>query len=261
MTPQCAYAVAPRDWLACDLKTLFSRCAAGDARARETIIIRFLPLARRLAGMYEGRGEPADDLCQAASVGLIRAVDRYEPDRGDAFPAYARPMILGAIRHHFRDTTWRLHVPRPIRERAGRVLRAEKALSAVPGSPAEPEAIAEYLDMSPDEVAEAQGALETYFPGSLDATRTSDDGRELPFSEIIGGPDPGYEQAEVSVGVLRALDGLGPRDQKVVLLRLACDLTQEEIAASVGVSQVHVSRILRKGGAAVSAACGLGAGH
>jgi len=112
MTPyRHARAVAPTDWPACDLSTLFSRCAAGDARARETIIVRYLPLARRLARVYEGRGEPIEDLCQAASVGLIRAVDRYSPDRGDAFPAYARPMILGAIRRHFRDTTWRLHVP------------------------------------------------------------------------------------------------------------------------------------------------------
>jgi RNA polymerase sigma-B factor len=249
-------AEAPRDWPACDLGTLFSRCAAGDARARETIIVRYLPLARRLARVYEGRGEPIEDLCQAASVGLIKAVDRYSPDRGDAFPAYARPMILGAIRHHFRDTTWRVHVPRPIKDRAGRVLRADRALGKSSESPVEPDAIAAHLDIAPEEVAEARRALETYFPRSLDVTKAPRDD-DRPVREFIGGQEPGYERAEVSFGVRRALDELGPRDQKVLLLRLACELTQQEIAGHVGVSQMHVSRILRKAGAALTGSCGL----
>ena len=258
MTPyRHAHAVAPRDWPACDLTTLFTRCAAGDARARETIILRFLPLARRLALLYEGRGEPIEDLCQAASVGLIRAVDRYSPDRGDAFAAYARPMILGAIRRHFRDTTWRLHVPRPMRERAGRVLRADRALRPTSGSSATPDAIASYLGIAREEVAEARRALEAYFPRSLDATHASGDGDQLELREVIGGPDPGYEHVEVSVGVGRALRGLGPRDQKALLLRLACEQTQDEIAGRIGVSQMHVSRSLRNAGAALTVSCGL----
>lgn len=258
MTPHrhdCA--VAPRDWPACDLRTLFSRCAAGDARARETIIVRYLPLARRLARIYEGRGEPIEDVRQAASVGLIKAVDGFSPDRGDAFTAYARPMILGAIRRHFRDTTWPLHVPRPMKDRAGRVLRADKALAPTSGSPAEPDATAAHLGIAPEEVVEARRALETYFPRSLDAPRPSRDGHELALRDVIGGQEPGYERAEVSVGVRRALRGLGPRDQKVLLLRLACGLTQDEIARRVGVSQMHVSRILRNAGAALTASCGL----
>src|SRR6516162_9734635 len=144
MTPQW-HARAASERPACDLGALFTRCSAGDRRARETIILRFLPLARRLALLYEGRGEPIEDLCQAASVGLIRAVDRYSPDRGGAFAAYARPMILGAIRRHFRDTTWRLHVPRPMRDRAGRVLRADSALRSSSGALPEPNAVAKYL--------------------------------------------------------------------------------------------------------------------
>lgn len=258
MTPyRHGRAVAPRDWPACDLSTLFSRCAAGDARARETIIVRFLPLARRLARLYEGRGEPVEDLCQAASVGLIRAVDGYSPDRGDAFAAYARPMILGAIRRHFRDTTWRMHVPRPLKERAGRVLRAEWALRPTSGAPAETDAIAAYLGMAPEQVAEARRALETYFPRSLDATRAPQKDHEPALGEVIGGDDPEYDRVEVSVGVRRTLDELGPRDQKVLLLRLACELTQSEIAGRVGVSQMHVSRILRNAGAALTTSCGL----
>jgi len=261
MTPyRHARAVAPTDWPACDLRTLFSRCAAGDARARETIIVRYLPLARRLARVYEGRGEPIEDLCQAATVGLIRAVDRYSPDRGDAFAAYARPMILGAIRRHFRDTTWRLHVSRPTKERAGRVLRAERALRSSSGTAVEPEAIAAHTGITHEEVAEARRALETYFPRSLDATHVARNDRELALREVIGGEEPGYERVEVSVGLRRALHGLGPRDQKVLLLRLACELTQNEIAGRVGVSQMHVSRILRSAGAALTASCGLAVG-
>jgi len=165
MTPhRHACAVAPTDWNACDLRTLFSRCAAGDARARETIIVRYLSLARRLARVYEGRGEPLEDLCQAASVGLIGAVDRYSPDRGDAFAAYARPMIVGAIRRHFRDTTGPLHVSRPMKERASRVLRADRALRPSSGTAVEPDAIAAYTGIAQEEVAEARRALATYFP-------------------------------------------------------------------------------------------------
>jgi RNA polymerase sigma-B factor len=252
-----ARALARSDWRSRDLRTLFSRCSAGDAQARETIIVRFLPFARRLARAYEGRGEPVDDLCQAASVGLIKAVDRYSPDRGDAFPAYARPVIVGEIRRHFRDTTWPVHVPRPMKERAGRVVRASKELPPTSGFREKTEALATFLGLAPGEVAEAQHAMEAYWPGSLDATYVLPDRHRLALHEVIGGPEPEYERAEVSVGIRRALRGLGPRDRKVLLMRLACDLTQAEIASRVGVSQMHVSRILRKAGAAVTASCGL----
>ena len=135
MAPQRhACAVIPSGRPARELSTLFRLCSAGDTRARETIVVRFLPLACRLARIYEGRGEPIEDLRQAASLGLIKAVDRFSFDRGDSFPAYARPVILGEIRRHFRDTTWRVHVPRPIKDRAAQVLLADRELSTAPGS-------------------------------------------------------------------------------------------------------------------------------
>jgi RNA polymerase sigma-B factor len=255
MTPQW-HARAASEWPARDLGALFTRCSAGDRRARETIIVRFLPLARRLAWMYEGRGEPIEDLCQSASVGLIRAVDRYSSERGDAFPAYARPMILGEIRRHFRDTTWRVHVPRPVRDRAARVLRAEKDLGSASGS-ATPEAIADYLGIGRDEVAEARQALEASSPRSLEASYGAPDGDTLPLREVIGADDLEYERAELDVGIRRALLTLKPRDQKVLLLRLAAELSQDEIAVRVGVSQMHVSRILRSAGMALTTSCGL----
>ncbi len=255
MTPH-RHPRAAGELLACDLRALFSRRSAGDMRARETIIMRFLPFACRLARKYEGRGEPVEDLCQAASVGLIKAVDRYSPDRGDAFPAYARPMILGEIRRHFRDTTWRVHVPRPTRERATAVLRAEEELKTVSGD-AKPEAIASYLGIAPGEVVEARRALEAYSPGSLDAQYTAANGDALELREVIGADDSGYERIEMSVGITRTLLPLKPRDQKVLLLRLLWELSQDEIADRVGVSQMHVSRILRNTRAALTASCGL----
>jgi RNA polymerase sigma-B factor len=258
MTPHWhSHAAAPKDWLSCEVGLLFSRCSAGDARARETIIVRFLPLARRLARMYEGRGEPIEDLCQAAAVGLIRAVDRYSRDRGEAFPAYARPMILGEIRRHFRDTTWPLHVPRPTKERAGRVLSADKELRPSADSLAPPEVVAEHLGIEAGEVVEARRALEAYWPASLDAPHVARGGDTIARGDTIAADESEYERVEVFVGVQRVLVGLKPRDREILLLRLACELSQSEIAGRVGISQMHVSRILRSIGAALTASCGL----
>ena len=251
-----ARALARGDWPTRDLRRLLRRCSAGDARARETVILRFVPFARRLARRYEGRGEPIEDLCQAATVGLIKAVDRYSPDRGDAFVAYARPVILGEIRRHFRDTTWRVHVPRPMREQAGRVLRAERELTSAHGSPAKLEVIAEYLGIGLAEVTDARCALEAYWPGSLDATFAAPDGDAIALREV-GAHESGYERVEMSVQLRRTLLTLKPRDRRVLLLRLACELTQDEIAGRIGLSQMQVSRILRNAGAALTTSTGL----
>jgi len=244
-------------WRTEELGALFRRCSAGDPQARDTIILRFLPLARRIAHQYRGRGEPTDDLVQVASVGLIRAVDGYSPVRGDAFAAYARPVMVGEIRRHFRDATWRVHVPRTLRDRANRVARAEKAVRPAGGAEVSIAAIARYLDLQPSEVTEAQAAWAAYWPDSLDAARrTSDVVHPTRRDDVLGADDPGYERAEVFVGIGRALRALRPRDQFALLLRLYCDLTQQEIAARIGVSQMQVSRILRRGNAAMAEACG-----
>ena len=244
------------DWRSDNLVTLLDRSSAGDEQARETIILRFLPLARGIARDYEGRGEPRDDLIQVASVGLIKAVDGYSPARGNTFVAYARTMVVGEIRRYFRDATWRVHVPRTLKDRATRVAEAEAALRATSGERLHRDAIARHLDLEPSEVTEAQAAWAAYRPASLDVGRATVDGDAVARPEAaVGAADPGYERVEVSVGIRRALAELRPRDQTVVLLRLWCDLTQSEIAARVGVSQMHVSRILRLGHAAE--ACGL----
>ena len=255
MTPQWdACTPARRGGSGCDLGTLFSRCSAGDARAREAIIVGFLPYARQLASRYRERGEPVEDLYQAASVGLIKAVDRYELERGGSFVAYAAPTILGEIRRHFRDKTWLVRVPRSVQERAGRVARAQEELRARSGSDPTTEVMAGHLGLELGEVAEAQGALEAYRPGSLDATYAAKDGQRLALSEIVGELDPEYERVETSVGYEHALRRLHPRERKVLLLRFGGELTQREIAMRIGVSQMQVSRILRNATAAVAAA-------
>ncbi|MGZ4311285.1 MAG: sigma-70 family RNA polymerase sigma factor [Solirubrobacteraceae bacterium] len=254
-----AYGRACRGWRGDDLVALFRRSSTGDAQAREAIILRFQPLARRLARRYDGRGEPFEDLLQVASVGLIKAVDRCSPERGEAFVAYAQPMILGEIRRYFRDATWRVHVPRTVKDRAQRVAQADQAARTSANRPTTTDEIAVDLDLDPAAVAEAQRAWAAYRPASLDAMRRAPDGRMAARGEPPGGAEADYERAEVSIGVARALRGLGRRDQTVVLLRLCCDLTQDEIASRVGVSQVHISRILRTANAAVASACGLAA--
>jgi RNA polymerase sigma-B factor len=255
MTPQWfACTSARRGRSARDLRTLFNRCSAGDARAREAIIVGFLPYARQLARRYRGRGELVEDLYQAASVGLIKAVDRYEPERGGSFVAYAAPTILGEIRRHFRDKTWPVHVPRSVQERGGRVACAQEELRARSGSDPTTEVIARQLGLELGEVAEAQGALKAYRPGSLDATYAAEDGQRLALSETVGELDPEYERVETSVGYEHALRRLQPRERKVLLLRFGGELTQGEIARRIGVSQMHVSRILRNATAALAAA-------
>jgi RNA polymerase sigma-B factor len=245
---------AQRHASARDLRTLFKRCLAGDAHAREVIIVRFLPYAHRLARRYTGRGEPAEDLYQAASVGLIKAVDRYKPERGDSFVAFATPTILGEIRRHFRDATWRVHVPRSIQDRARQVASAHEELLALSSSEPTPHMIAEHLGLELDEVAETQGALKANWPGSLDEPNTTEDGQQLALSEIVGEADPGYEQVDTSLWWARALSSLTVRNRNVLLMRFGGELTQTEIARLIGVSQMQVSRIIRNSTATVAAA-------
>lgn len=244
----------PRAGSTRDLGTLFRRRSAGDARAREAIILRFLPYARRLARRYEGRGEPVEDVYQAASVGLIKAVDRYEPERGESFVAFAHPTILGEIKRHFRDTTWRVHVPSAVQERAIQLTRAEDEIRATSGANASTEVIARHLGLAVGEVAEAQAALQANRPGSLDATSAAEDGQPLTLRETIGEFDSAYERLETSLGWGDVLRRLRPRERKVLLLRFGGEFTQDEIARRIGVSQMHVSRILRHAAAALAAA-------
>lgn len=243
-----------QDASTCDVRTLFRRCSAGDTRAREAIIVRHLPYAHHLARQYAGRGEPVEDLYQTASVGLIKAVDRYTPERCGSFLAFAQPTILGELRRHFRDATWRVHVPRSVQDRARRVARAHEQLLATSAAEPTTKVIATQLGLDPGEVAEAQGALRARWPGSLDAVRTTEDGQRVALSEVVGDLDPEYERVETRLRWRHALPRLQPRQRHVLLLRVSGHLTQSQIATRIGVSQMQVSRIERSSTAALAAA-------
>jgi RNA polymerase sigma-B factor len=237
---------------------LFRRSSAGDPRAREAIIVGFLPYARYLARCYAGRGEPLEDLYQAASIGLIKAVDRYDPGRGDSFVAFATPTIRGEILSHFRNTTWCVHVPRPVQDRARRVAKVEAEIQADSKAQPTAEVIAKRLGLAPAEVADAQGALRSRRAAPLDVSCTADDEQPLALAEVVGDPEPEYERIETRMGLLSALAGLHPRERAAVLLRFGAERTQSEIASRIGVSQMQVSRLLRHATPAVAAALELG---
>ena len=213
---------------------------------REELVERFMPLARRLAGRYAGGAEPYDDLVQVASVGLVKAIDRFDVERGTAFSTFAVPTILGELKRHFRDRGWSVHVPRDVQER---ILKVERALAELPsrlGRAATIADIAESLEVSEEQVLEAMHASQGHHAVSLDASSSMADGEEpAPLGERIGKVDLGFDTVEYGASIEPALAEISERDRKVLHLRFVEDLTQSEIAAQVGVSQMHVSRILR----------------
>ena len=230
-----------------DERALLRRYAADPTPAvREELVARFMPLARRLASRYSGGAEPFDDLVQVASVGLVKAIDRFEPDRGTAFSTFAVPTILGELKRHFRDRGWSIHVPREVQER---ILKVEKALAELParlGRAATVDDIAEKLGVTPEQVLEAMHASQGHHAVSLDASPAMGDGEEhAPLRERIGSQDIGFETVEYGAAIEGALSEISQRDREILHLRFVEDMTQSEIAKRVGVSQMHVSRILR----------------
>lgn len=214
-----------------------------DLAARDELVARHLPLARALARGYKTTSEPVDDLEQVAALGLMKALDRFDPTRGSPFRAYAIPTIRGELRRHFRDTTWAVRPSRSVQELAGRVAKARDALSARLGRSPTPADIADHLGCQTEQVLEAYSALLDYRALSFDADGTND--QELPLVERVGQVDRHYELVEDALSVGPALDRLPSRDRDVITLRFEHDLTQSEIAERVGLSQMHVSRILR----------------
>jgi RNA polymerase sigma-B factor len=218
----------------------------GDRRAREELIERFLPLARKLARRYAGPREPFDDLLQVASLGLVKAVDRFDVGRGTAFSSFAVPTILGELKRYFRDLGWSVHVPRGAQEQALKVEEAEQALTSKTGRPPSVAQLAEYLELSVEDVLEALETANAHHSTSLDAPR--DDGEEESGSlaDVFGQVDARYELVDASVTISSAARELSPRERRVLALRFVDDLTQTQIAEEIGVSQMQVSRILRR---------------
>jgi RNA polymerase sigma-B factor len=229
-----------------DERRLFARYRSGDEAAREALVKRYLPLAKRLARRYGRSSEPIDDLQQVASLGLLKAIDRFDPGRGTAFASFALPTILGELRRYFRDCGWSVHVPRGTQERALRVQQAQEQLATADRAPSVQQ-LAEYLELDREQVLDALQAVEAYETLSLDAPCPGDEGDSvMSFVETFGAEDECYDRVELHAAISGALAQLDEREQVVVRLRFVEDLSQTQIAARIGVSQMQVSRLLRR---------------
>jgi RNA polymerase sigma-B factor len=230
-----------------DVGILFERWHRdGDPAAREALVRRFMPLARRLARRYERSSEPFEDLLQVASLGLLKALDRFDPDRGHPFSSFAVPTILGEMRRYFRDSGWSVHVPRGEQERALKVRDAQETFANEHGHAPTVNQLAEYLEVDSDEVIEALQAIQAYEALSLDAPRPGADGDAMTYGEAVGNDDERYELVELDATVTAVLERIPKRERLILRMRFVEDLTQTEIAARVGVSQMQVSRLLRR---------------
>ena len=218
----------------------------GDPAAREQLVERFLPLARQLARRYQRGGEQLDDLIQVASLGLLKAIDRFDPGRETAFSSFAVPTILGELKRHFRDKGWSVRVPRDLQEMAVRVDRIADEMSREIGRAPTPGEIAERTGTSLEQVLEAREASAAYRAISLDRPRSEDEEEGDSFADAVGAEDPGFGHAEDAATVDRLMRVLSEREREVLRLRFEEDLTQSEIGQRVGVSQMHVSRLIRQ---------------
>jgi RNA polymerase sigma-B factor len=226
-------------------QTLFMRCHDGDRAAREELVAHYMPLARKLARRYWSSTLSPEDLTQIASLALVKAIDRFDPDRGRAFEAFAIPTILGELRRHFRDVSWAVHVPRGAQERSQTVQNAIARLAREHGRPPTVGQLAQYLELSEEEILDGMQAAHAYTAGSLDAPTQNDEDGETTLASTLGGHDRGYEQVENGILVADALATLTEREQRLIELRFVHELTQARIGEQLGISQMQVSRLLR----------------
>ena len=229
-----------------DRRLLIRYHCEGDQAAREQLVSRLLPLARRMARRYRRSDEPLDDLVQVATLGLIKAIDRFDPARETAFSSYAVPTMLGELKRYFRDNGWAVHVPRGMQERVMQVDNSMKELSRKLGRSPTAAEVAEAIGSTTELVLEAMQAASAYDAVSLESYRFGDDGDGETYAESIGVEDDRYELVEYGATIAPTLQALPARDRIVLHLRFVEDLTQAEIAERVGVSQMHVSRLIRR---------------
>ncbi len=218
----------------------------GERAARDELVRRFVPLARKLARRYNGAREPFDDLLQVACLGLVKAVDRYDLERGTAFSSFAVPTILGELKRYFRDLGWAVHVPRGAQELAVKVEEAQQRLSTRTGrAPTVPE-LAQYLEIDIADVLDALETARAHHASSLDAPHDDGEGESGSVGDSFGCEDPELLLADERLTVGEAARQLSERERDVLRLRFIDDLTQTQIAERVGVSQMQISRILRR---------------
>jgi RNA polymerase sigma-B factor len=229
---------------------LMTRLPAGDPereRLRAVVVEDHMPYARRIAHRYSTRGSAPEDFEQVAYLGLVKAVDNFDPDHGTGFLGYATPMIVGEIKRYFRDATWCVHVPRHMQELSGAMHKAVDALTLGLGRPPTLKELAADMGTPVEDLIEALDASEAYSTASLDRPINHDDAEDgASLGELLGGEDPGYEQA-VDHEVLRGLvEGLEERDRHILLMRFFRGMTQSEIGERLGISQMQVSRLIAK---------------
>jgi RNA polymerase sigma-B factor len=244
-TATCVHTQGPAGRI--DTKLLFERWQRNqDPRAREELVTRFLPLARKLARRYSGAREPFDDLLQVASLGLVKAIDRYDPDRGTAFSSFAVPTILGELKRYFRDLGWAVHVPRGAQELAVKVEEVNHRLTVQVGRAPSVQTLAQYMELPFEDVLDALETARAHHAASLDAPHDDGEGEAGSLVDTFGRPDRRLVDADDRLTVGAAARLLPRREREVLRLRFVEDLTQSEIAAQVGVSQMQISRILRR---------------
>jgi RNA polymerase sigma-B factor len=226
-----------------DERMLFARMrAGGSADPRDEAVRRYLPLARSLARRYRRSGEPLEDLEQVASIGLLKAIDRYDPTRGTAFSSFAVPTILGELRRHFRDRTWAMRVPRELQELTLRIERERDVQVAALGRQPTIAELSESLRVAEEQILQALELALVHDTVPLEGLwADADDG---PGDRLPGSLDDGYARAEDRATLAPLLGTLSAQDAEVVLLRFREDLTQDAIAQRLGVSQMHISRVL-----------------
>lgn len=239
-TPDCT-AEPEVEWRFCYLADAENDDERQDWRAQ--IIVAYLPFADRIARRFAGRGEPSEDLTQVARVGLIKAIDRYDPAKGSFLP-FAFTTISGEVRRYFRDNTWGMHVPRGIKDKHRRVRRAIDPLSQRLGRAPTAAELASELEIAPEDVLVSIDASSAYHPASLDAALPARNSVGHNEGAIPGADDPRYNAVEDTLALNRLIMKLSRRQQVVLKLRFCDCLTQTQIAERLGISQVHVCRLL-----------------
>jgi RNA polymerase sigma-B factor len=216
------------------------------ARQRDAIFTRCLTLADRIARHYGGRGEDIEDLTQVARLGLVKAVNRFDPAKGSHFVAFAVPTMMGEVRRHFRDHGWSMHVPRRLKDRHGHITRATMELTQSLGRAPNAGQLAEALDMSREDIVDSMLAAEAYRVHSIDAPVSSGDSAPRMVSDTVGEVDFEFDRITDQETVRPLLAALPERERTVLYLRFFESMTQSQIAERIGVSQMHVSRILER---------------
>jgi len=216
----------------------------GDQQARQLLVERHLPLVRSLARRYAGRGESLEDIEQVGAIGLIKAIDRYDLSREVALTTYATPNVVGEIKRHFRDKGWAIRIPRGLQELNAKISKAVERLTASLGHSPSIAELAHDLRTTPEEVLEALEAGSAYSPMSLSVGPGTDG--DLDPMETLGSEDAEFERSEERAALEPALSNLSERDREILRKRFEEGLTQTQIADQVGISQMHVSRLIRK---------------